>query len=439
MNAIVNTIDADIVIAGTGIVGLTAALLAARMSRKVILLNTAPPSRASTDRTAHDSTTHDSHPLDPRVYAIGHKGHRLLQDIGVWQKIPAQRQQIVHRMCILSDQATSPQTSSQAHAAHLTLEDDSIATTGLAWIIESAQIEQPLREGLSWLPNVQQLTGSITHIQQIATTSQHITLTIRQSDAHQTTKTTQITAKLLIAADGKHSPIRHQLGISTQHHHYGHSGVVAHWVIDRPHHGTAWQRFGAEGSALAWLPMADWQGQAVVSMVWSCPHTHALSLMQDASDALKTKVQTMMNCDAAPQLQQLIQPPALFPLQWLQAEQLIHPRVMLMGDAAHAVHPLAGQGLNLGLEDIAAWHTLIQAAQHHADDLTHWDDGASWLLAQWQRERLPALRTMRYLTDGLHHLFKHPAPPIQHLRRFGLELLQRLPFIKQHIIRQMTA
>ena len=231
----------------------------------------------------------------------------------------------------------------------------------------------------------------------------------------------QISAQLVVAADGANSRVREMAGIQIDQSAYGHSAVVANFATTESHHGTAWQWFRADG-VLALLPLP---GKAV-SMVWSTQQGHAEELMELGANELADRV-----AEASKHvLGELVQTsaPAAFPLRLMKARRITGPRLALVGDAAHNVHPLAGQGLNLGLADASS---LVSAISVRGPE----DIGGSAVLARYRRSRAEEIMAMQLTTDGLHHLFQSSAPGVAWLRNAGLRLTERLSPIKRLLVK----
>jgi 2-polyprenylphenol 6-hydroxylase len=236
----------------------------------------------------------------------------------------------------------------------------------------------------------------------------------------------ELTARLLVGADGGDSWVRKQAGIAVSPHAYGQLGVVANFRTGKAHHGTAFQWFRRDG-VLALLPLPGNRA----SMVWSTPEAHGRELLAAQPEALAAEVQ------AASQLAlgelQLITPAAAFPLQLQRVSQLVKPRVALVGDAAHNVHPLAGQGVNLGFRDARELATVLagRGAQNDCGDYA--------LLRRYERARREDILAMQLATDGLQQLFAADAVWLERARNLGLKLLNAQPLIKTRLVRQAVA
>jgi len=226
-------------------------------------------------------------------------------------------------------------------------------------------------------------------------------------------------AKLIVGADGARSWVRQAAGLATEPRPYGQTAVVANFACERAHHGIARQWFRADGSVLAWLPLPGRR----MSMVWSAP------------DALATQLRTLDAVTLAARVAEAgahalgalapITAAASFPLAFLKLPAIIAHRLALVGDAAHGVHPLAGQGVNLGFGDVEALAAVL------AERGPATDPGARVLLERFGRRRAEPVLAMQTVTDGLVRLFGPTHPLLKTLRNAGLTAVDRLPLLKR--------
>ncbi|HTD28881.1 MAG TPA: FAD-dependent monooxygenase, partial [Xanthomonadaceae bacterium] len=214
-----------------------------------------------------------------------------------------------------------------------------------------------------------------------------------QLDDHSTLR-----ARLAIAADGADSTLREMAGIGVERHDYGQRGVVAYVTTERAHQDTAWQRF-LPGGPLAFLPFRDGRS----SIVWTLPDAESERLLgvddatfcRELSRAFDATLGDVVAVSAR----------AAFPLRRQIAQRFVEGRIVLCGDAAHVVHPLAGQGLNIGLRDVIALRAMVKSANERRADI-----GAPHRLARWQRERRSESVAAAYTFDGINRLFSNDAP-----------------------------
>ena len=359
----------DVLVRGTGATGLCAALALSRQGLQVALLGSlAEPERP-----------------DVRAYALNAASVKLLQQLKVWDALPADARTAVHDMHIEGD----------APGAALDFSAWQQSVAELAWIVDSAELETALRAAVRFAPHVTPVAA-------------------------------EVPAALQVLAEGKASAARQALGVQMQRHPYGQRAVAARLFSDRPHAGLARQWFRCP-DVLALLPMdrALGEGRAGhgLALVWSLPDAASDAHMAMDEAAFITALNDATG-GAAGTLR-LASARAQWPLMLARAEQFSGSGWVLVGDAAHVVHPLAGQGLNLGLADVAALAEVLAARES-------WRGvGDARLLARYARARSGAVRTMAQLTDGLLHLFAHPEPWVKELRNRGLNLANQLQPLKR--------
>jgi 2-octaprenyl-6-methoxyphenol hydroxylase len=223
----------------------------------------------------------------------------------------------------------------------------------------------------------------------------------------------------VVGADGLRSWVRSAAGLLAVPRPYGQTAVVDNYDCTRAHHGCARQWFRPDGSVLAWLPLPGRR----ISIVWSAPDALATELLSLTAEALAARVADAGE-DALGALVPL-GPPSGFPLQYLRLPTSVAHRLALVGDAAHGLHPLAGQGVNLGFGDAEALATVL--AQRGPVD----DPGAPVLLARYARRRAEPVLAMQAVTDGLARLFEPSGPWLRTLRNAGLSAVDRLPALKR--------
>jgi ubiquinone biosynthesis UbiH/UbiF/VisC/COQ6 family hydroxylase len=237
-------------------------------------------------------------------------------------------------------------------------------------------------------------------------------------------------AQLVVAADGANSPIRTELGISIKEESYSQSAVVVNWICTNTHLETAYQWFLAGGDIVAMLPLPNKQ----VSMVWSTSPENAAKLLQLDQAAWSQTFSSLANGAITEQLGELTlnSVPATFPLRRISANRFIgpveNPKVALIGDAAHVIHPLAGQGLNLGLRDVA---TLLNTLSKRESFRLPND---KILLRRYERQRQGDTSALLWVTDKLKKLFSASSSTEKQLRNWGLGMVNRSHFIKRRLI-----
>jgi len=231
-----------------------------------------------------------------------------------------------------------------------------------------------------------------------------------------------LTAKLIVAADGADSWTRRATGIHVDFQPYDQAGVVANFSVARPHRGVAYQWFRADG-VLAYLPLPG----DLISIVWSTPEAHAGELMKLDSPGFCERVAAAG--EYALGRLELVTPPAAFPLRLMRAPHMVAHRLALIGDAAHTIHPLSGHGINLGFQDAQSLAGIL------ADCPVHIDHGDLQWLRRHERARREEVVALQSATHGLQRLFGAPQMPVAALRNLGLNFVDRLPVIKDALVR----
>jgi ubiquinone biosynthesis UbiH/UbiF/VisC/COQ6 family hydroxylase len=390
--------DYDVVVGGAGLPGLSLAAALARDGMRVALADAAPVV------AAHD----DPHDFDLRVYAVSPGSAGFLRTIGAWQRLPSSRIAAIETMEIAGDAD-----------ARLTFDAYDVHERALAWIVEERELRAAILA--SAREAGVEVHGAAPFVA-LAFDPGHATLTV---DDRGTPR--PLRARLVVGADGLRSWIRQAAGIVAEPRPYAQVGVVANFACERPHRGVARQWFGRDGSVLAWLPLprghAGNEGRSHISIVWSAPEALAADLLAAAPEALAQRVADAgghaLGALAA------VSPAAGFPLSALRLPTTVAHRLALVGDAAHGVHPLAGQGVNLGFGD-ARVLAQVQAERAPLDDC-----GAPILLERYARRRVEPVLAMQVVTDGLTRLFGPPYPWLSVVRNGGLAAVDRLPLLKR--------
>ena len=349
----------------------------------VILIGAAPPFAALDG-------------FDPRVYALSPGNVEFLRALGVWAALPAERLTPVHRMRIFGDDARS------------VLEFDAYeaGAAELAWIVEDSALQRALWKGLP----------ATAHRCERLEIDEHAAL-LSFSDA------AALSAKLVVGADGANSFVRHAAGIAATERDYGQAALVANFTCERAHSNSAFQWFQG-GPVLALLPLPG----AQVSMVWSLPAAEADRLGALPPEALAAEVAQAAHATLGEL--KLVSPVRSFPLRRLAARRLVAPRVALVGDAGHVIHPLAGQGLNLGLQDARVLAQVLNEREPGRDA------GEHRLLRRYERRRAEAIAAMDAVVSGLFALYGARSSLVRGVRNAGLNLTDRLPVLKNILIRQ---
>ena len=382
--------DFDIVIVGAGLVGASFAMALRGAGLKLALVEAQAPEAAADN-------------WDSRIYTISPGSAAFLQSLGVWKRLDQSRICAVHEMRIHGD-AADAQLQFSAYEA---------GVAELATIVESRLLQALLWQGLEHQHNLELLCPDRCVDLQLREDAAELTLAGGRT----------LHAKLVVAADGMHSWARQAAGIEAEQKLYGQMGVVANFACARPHQDTAYQWFRSDG-VLAYLPLP---GQRM-SMVWSTPDAHAAELLALSPDAFCARV-AEAGKDTLGELG-LLSAATRFPLALQRAARLAAPRVALIGDAGHVLHPLAGQGVNLGFGDARDLARVLLQREIFRDP------GEIRLLRRYERARAEDILALAWVTDGLQRLFAAPGAAAARLRNAGLNLTNALPVLKNLLVRR---
>ncbi|HEY8519772.1 MAG TPA: UbiH/UbiF/VisC/COQ6 family ubiquinone biosynthesis hydroxylase [Gammaproteobacteria bacterium] len=363
---------ATVLVSGGGPVGLAlAALLAGgpcggRVRVKVLEPRPAPP--------------WDPERMDLRVYALSRASQRIFERLGRWDDVLAARASPYRTMRVW--QGDEPRGT-----ASIVFDSADIAEPDLGHIVEDRLLRQVLADAVRASPHGE--IDSAAEVVAVSLAPEEVTVTLADGRTDR--------GALLVAADGSESRLRALLGLATVGRGYGQRAIVTHVTTELPHEETAWQRF-LPGGPLAFLPLLDGRS----SVVWSMPEEQAARLCAASDDEFLAALQ-----QASGGVLGLLGPcteRASFALKALHAPRYTRPRAVLLGDAAHTVHPLAGQGMNLGLLDAACLAAVLERAVEAGEDI-----GDLPVLRRYERERKPDNLRMLVAFDALERLFRLPA------------------------------
>jgi 2-octaprenyl-6-methoxyphenol hydroxylase len=384
----------DIVIAGAGIAGLALAVALGRALKPKFSI------------TVCDSALAREPAADDRVSAITTGTRHLLEMLGVWNSI-ARRAQPIHEMEI-----TDSRIEDAVRPTFLNFEEDNTPEEPLAFMVEHRELAIVLREG-TVDAGVRFLSEEIEGFE-TANSGLNVLLTNRIS----------LNTNLLVAADGARSKLRSLAGISSVSWPYEQSGIVVTIGHERDHEGRAVQHFLPAGP-FAILPLTGRRS----SIVWTETTKEANRIValtpQDFKKELSLRVGQKLGKI------ELLSPARAYPLSFAMARHFAGDRLALVGDAAHVIHPLAGQGLNLGLRDVAALAECITDAARLG-----LDHGSSDVLKRYERWRRPDTVAMASITDGLNRLFSNQSDALRVVRDVGLGIVGRLPTLKNYFSRE---
>ena len=377
----------DVVINGGGMVGLLLACALGPSGMKVAVVEARQPRRWS---AAED---------DLRVSAVTVASRRIFENVGVWDRIESAR--------------VGPFSGIEAWDAaghgRVTFDAAELGEPWLGYIVENGLIQSSLLDRLADFANIDWLCPAT--VESIDFHEDGVDLTLEDGR--------RLTAPLLVGADGAASGVRDAAGIEVVSRDYEQLGIVANVKTERPHGGFARQRFLDTGP-LALLPLSG----GGCSIVWSCYADSARGLLELGDDEFAAALGEA--CENALGRVVKVSPRASFPLRRLHAKHYVRPRVALVGDAAHVIHPLAGQGANLGFLDAAALSEVLTAARGRGRDI-----GSLATLRRYERWRTADNHLMQKAMDGFHWLFANNRPALARLRNAGLALTERMPPVKR--------
>lgn len=379
--------ERDVVIIGAGMVGATLANALARREFRIAVIDTGNPPAVDHSR------------YDLRVSALGRAAECVFRNLGVWPAISAQRVSPFRKMVVWD----------AGSEGAITFDAAEVGEPQLGHIVENSLVADALHQQLGSYPNATVLWA--TEVEKIIPCRDSITIRYKGGE---------YTAYLVVGADGAGSWVRKHLGIGSRATDYDQRAIVAQVHTTRSHERTAWQRFLPTGP-LAFLPLAD----GSCSIVWSCDRPLADELMTLTDGAFTQRLEQSFEFRLGSISQIGVR--KWFPLSRSYVEDYIADRCALIGDAAHTVHPLAGQGANLGIADAATLSEVLAGAGGR-------DCGTRSVLRRYERWRKGENMLMMNAVHGLQRLFQARFVPIRHLRGLGLRLTDASSPVKQLIV-----
>jgi len=376
--------DYDLIIVGGGLVGASLALSLSTTGLRMALVEAALPGISQPG-------------YDDRAIALSEGSRRIFAGLGLWSDIAADATPIRH--IHVSDRG-------RFGFAHLDAAEQGVDALGQ--VVTARTLGRHLLAALEGCPGIEMIAPA--RVSAVNDHDDHVELTVQQAGQPCTLRT-----RLLVAADGSESFIRESLGIRTRRWAYGQHAVVANITPHLPHQGRAFERFTEDGP-VALLPMTEGR----CALVWTVPDARLAPVLDLDDTAFLAQFQQRFGFRLGRFLK--VGQRASYPLSMLQVSASVHGRVAIIGNAAHALHPIAGQGFNLGLRDVAALADVLVDAVGRGQDL-----GEPAVLTGYEQWRHRDQEVVGLATDALVRLFTNPLPPLQVARDLGMLALELLP------------
>ncbi|UTW00290.1 UbiH/UbiF/VisC/COQ6 family ubiquinone biosynthesis hydroxylase [Marinomonas rhizomae] len=386
----------DLIIVGAGMVGALSAILLAKSSLRIALVD------------KHDGEYPLSFPpaYDARVSAISSQSKALLEQGDVWQGIDQDRIAAYDNMVVWDGLGEG----------YIDFNAQATTMPELGHLVENAVLNQQLMVQVRHSKNIDLYLDDTLESHELSESGVRVELT----SGH------VLDAQVIVAADGAMSKLRSENAFDTVEWDYGHHAIVTTIEIAQPHENTAWQSFGEEG-ILAFLPLPSVDQRHFVSIVWSVPPKDAESLLALDEDAFCRRLHYAMNKRF--DVLGLTQVRQAIPLRQRHAKQYVKAGLVLIGDAAHTIHPLAGQGANLGFGDVKALVEVLEKAYRRNENL-----GATRVLRRYQRARMLDNIAMAAGMESFKRLFSTQQPLVVQLRNIGMKQFNKGESLKKKLV-----
>lgn len=389
---------ADLIIVGAGMVGSALALALREQGLEILLIDGGPLSVTPFDKSAA---------FEPRVSALSVASQRVLERLGVWDGVVARRSSPYRDMQVWDGSGTG-----QIHFSAASVHAEVLGHIVENRVVQDALLERLHDSDIGLLAN--------GRLEQMRRSGDGWLLTLLDGR--------QLRAPLLVAADGANSAVRRLAGCATREWDYLHHAIVTSVRCARPHQATAWQRFTDDGP-LAFLPLDGPAGEHWCSIVWSITPAEAERVMalDDAAfcaalgKAFEWRLGEVLHADRR----------LCIPLRQRHAKRYVEDGLALIGDAAHSIHPLAGQGVNMGFLDAAVLADVLSHALARGERLAD-----ERVLSRYERKRMPHNLAMMAAMEGFERLFQADPLPVRWLRNAGLNWVDELPEAKALFVRQ---
>lgn len=386
--------DYDLLIIGGGMVGASLACALARQPLRIAMI----------EAVSFDAAQQPAY--DDRAIALSYGTRRIFEGLGMWERIDAHATPIekIH-------------VSDRGHFGFTRLDCAEEGVAALGYVVIGRELGVTLTEQIQQQDNLElfcpaRLTG-------LNYTEEHITATVHTAQGER-----QVRAKLIAAADGGNSLVRELLRIEASSEDYGQTAIIANITPGQPHGNTAYERFTDSGP-LALLPMSAGR----CALVWTQRHADVDAVMQLSDAAFLERLQQRFGYRLG-RLRHVGERHA-YPLRLLRAKEQVRPRLALIGNAAHTIHPIAGQGFNLGIRDVSVLAEVICQAHRAGQDI-----GALETLHHYRQWREPDHERVIRFTDTLARIFSNPSKPLALVRNLGLSTLELCPPLKRVLSRQ---